>query len=149
MVGETRTLKIFLWVHYFDPHHPYDLHPEFANLPEEKNAKVFPVSASVDADRAAKIRAYDSEIAFDDNDLAKTLKLLDDLGVRDNTLIIFVADHGESLGDDGGIWGHGDHIFQPTVHVPMIFSYPKKFRREKGLLQTSRRWIFCPRYSVT
>ncbi len=118
--------KFFLWVHYFDPHHPYDLHPEFANLPEEKNAKIFPVSASVDADRAAKIRAYDSEIAFDDNDLAKTLKLLDDLGVRDNTLIIFVADHGESLGDDGGIWGHGDHIFQPTVHIPMIFSYPKE-----------------------
>ncbi len=117
--------KFFLWVHYFDPHHPYDLHPQFANLPQEKNAKIFPVSASADADRAAKIRAYDSEIAFDDNDLAKTLKLLDNLGVRDNTLIVFVADHGESLGEHG-IWGHGDHIYQPTVHVPMIYSYPKE-----------------------
>ena len=117
--------KFFLWVHYFDPHHPYDLHPEFANLPHEKNAKIFPVSASVDADRAAKIRAYDSEIAFDDNDLSKTLKMLDDLGVRDNTLIVFVADHGESLGENG-IWGHGYHIYQPTVHVPMIYSYPKE-----------------------
>jgi arylsulfatase A-like enzyme len=117
--------KFFLWVHYFDPHHPYDLHPEFANLPQERNAKIFPVSASVDAERAAKIRAYDSEIAFDDNDLAKTLKLLDDLGVRDNTLIVFVADHGESLGEQG-IWGHGYHIYQPTVRVPMIYSYPKE-----------------------
>ena len=117
--------KFFLWVHYFDPHHPYDLHPQFANLPQEKDAKIFPVSASVDADRAAKIRAYDSEIAFDDNDLAKTLKLLDDMGVRENTLIVFVADHGESLGEHG-IWGHGDHIYQPTVHVPMIYSYPKE-----------------------
>jgi arylsulfatase A-like enzyme len=117
--------KFFLWVHYFDPHHPYDLHPRFANLPHEKNAKIFPVSASADADRAAKIRAYDSEIAFDDNDLAKTLKLLDDLGVRDNTLIVFVADHGESLGEHD-IWGHGYHIYQPTVHVPMIYSYPKE-----------------------
>lgn len=117
--------RFFLWVHYFDPHHPYDLHPEFANLKLEKDAKIFPVSASVDADRAAKIRAYDSEIAFDDNDLAKTLKLLDDLGVRDNTLIVFVADHGESLGERG-IWGHGYHIYQPTVHVPMIYSYPKE-----------------------
>lgn len=117
--------KFFLWVHYFDPHHPYDLHPQFANLPHEKNAKFFPVSASSDADRAAKIRAYDSEIAFDDNDLAKTLKLLNDLGVRDDTLIVFVADHGESLGEHG-IWGHGYHIYQPTVHVPMIYSYPKE-----------------------
>lgn len=120
--------KFFLWVHYFDPHQPYDLHPEFANLPQQKNAKIFPVSAAVDADRAAKIRAYDSEIAFDDNDLAKTLKLLDDLGVRDNTLIVFVADHGESLGENG-MWGHGDHIDQPTVHVPMIYSYPREIQQ--------------------
>jgi arylsulfatase A-like enzyme len=115
----------FLWVHYFDPHHPYEIHSKFANLQHEKKATIFPVSASADADRAAKIRAYDSEIAFDDNDLAKTLKLLDDLGVRDNTLIVFVADHGESLGEQG-IWGHGYQIYQPTVHVPMIFWYPKE-----------------------
>jgi arylsulfatase A-like enzyme len=117
--------KFFLWVHYFDPHQPYDMHPEFANLPQEKNARIFPVSASVDAGRAAKIRAYDSEIAFDDNDLAKTLKLLDDLGVRDNTLIVFVADHGESLGEHG-VWGHGYNIYQEEMHIPMIYSYPKE-----------------------
>lgn len=115
----------FLWVHYFDPHEPYTLHPEFAHLPHINGAKIFPVSASVDADRAAKIRAYDSEIAFDDNDLAKTFKLLDDLGVRDQTLIVFVADHGENLGENG-VWGHGYHIDQPAIHVPMIFSYPKE-----------------------
>ena len=90
-----------------------------------KDAKIFPVSASQDADRAAKIRAYDSEIAFDDNDLAKTIKLLDDLGVRDQTLIVLVADHGENLGEHN-LWGHGDHIDQPAMHVPMIFSYPKE-----------------------
>jgi arylsulfatase A-like enzyme len=116
--------KFFLWVHYFDPHHPYDLHPAFADLPVDKHARILPISASVDPNRAEKIRAYDSEIAFDDNDLAKTLKLLDDLGVRDNTLIVFLADHGENLGENG-LWGHGDHIFQPTMHIPMIFSYPK------------------------
>jgi len=115
----------FLWVHYFDPHHPYDLHPKFANLPHIKDAKIFPVSATVDADRAAKIRAYDSEIAFDDNDLAKTLKLLDNLGVRDNTLIVLVGDHGESLGEHG-VWGHGYKIYQEDVHIPMIYSYPKE-----------------------
>lgn len=117
--------KFFLWVHYFDPHHPYDLHSRFANLPQEKNAKIFPISAKLDADRAAKIRAYDSEIAFDDNDLAKTLKLLDDMGVRDNTLIVFVADHGESLGEHG-LWGHGYNVYQEEMHIPMIYSYPKE-----------------------
>jgi arylsulfatase A-like enzyme len=117
--------RFFLWVHYFDPHEPYDLHAKFANLPQESHATIFPVSASVDADRAAKIRAYDSEIAFDDNDLAKTIKLLGDLGVRDHTLIVFVADHGENLGEHG-IWGHGYHIDQAAVHIPMIFSYPQE-----------------------
>ncbi|MCL5005337.1 MAG: sulfatase [Acidobacteria bacterium] len=117
--------RFFLWVHYFDPHEPYVLHPQFAHLPHMKNAKIFPISASVDAYRAAKIRAYDSEIAIDDNDLAKTFKLLDDLGVRDQTLIVFVADHGENLGEHG-IWGHGYHINQQEMHVPLIFSYPKE-----------------------
>ncbi len=115
----------FLWVHYFDPHEPYDLHKEFANLPHENHATIFPIPPSDDAKRAEKIRAYDSEIAFDDNDLAKTLKLLVDLGVRDHTLIVFAADHGENLGENG-IWGHGYHIDQPAVHVPLIFSYPKE-----------------------
>ena len=117
--------RFFLWVHYFDAHEPYVLHSKFAHLPHMKNAKIFPVSASVDADRAAKIRAYDSGIAFDDNDLAKTLKLLDQLGVRNNTLILVVADHGENLGEDG-IWGHGYHINQEAMHVPMVITYPKE-----------------------
>ncbi|MEJ2007178.1 MAG: sulfatase [Acidobacteriota bacterium] len=115
----------FLWVHYFDPHEPYVLHSEFANLPHMKNARFSPVAASAQPNRAAKIRAYDSGIAFDDNDLAKTLKLLDELGVRDKTLIVVVADHGENLGEDG-IWGHGYHINQEAMHVPMVISYPKE-----------------------
>ncbi len=115
----------FLWVHYFDAHEPYTLHSGFAHLPHMKNATIFPIATSVDPNRAAKIRAYDSGIAFDDNDLAKTLKLLDELGVRNNTLIVVVADHGENLGE-GGIWGHGYHINQEAMHVPMVISYPKE-----------------------
>lgn len=113
----------FMWVHYFDPHHPYELHAEYSDLPLVPRA-VNAQAAKRTPEEAQRIEAYDSEIAFDDHDLGKTLKLLDDLGVRENTLIVVVADHGESLGEHGYV-GHGDHIYQQIVHVPMIFSYPK------------------------
>jgi arylsulfatase A-like enzyme len=116
----TRHEPFFLWVHYFDPHGPYELHPEFANLPS-------PIAGGVpstgDEAEDARIRAYDSEIAFTDNDIGKTLKLLDEQGIRQSTLIYVVADHGEALGEHGYV-GHRGHVYQPIVHVPMIISYP-------------------------
>lgn len=116
----------FLWVHYFDPHEPYELHQEYADLPHVPNslqAKILPASAPP-PEMAKRIQAYDSEIAFDDHDIGKTFRLLDQLGLRDKTLIVLAADHGESLGEDGYV-GHGDHIYQQIVHVPLILSLPK------------------------
>jgi arylsulfatase A-like enzyme len=113
----------FLWVHYFDPHHPYELHSEYSDLPLVPRP-VIAKATKYTPEEVRRITAYDSEIALDDHDLGKTLKLLDELGIGENTLIVLVADHGESLGEHGYV-GHGDHIYQQIIHVPMIFSYPK------------------------
>ncbi len=115
----------FLWVHYFDAHEPYVPHPGFDHLPHMKDATIFPPPASANPQRAEKIRDYDSGIAFEDHDLSKTLKLLDEMGIRNKTLILVVGDHGEDLGERG-IWGHGYHIDQEEMHVPMVISYPKE-----------------------
>jgi hypothetical protein len=112
----------FLWVHYFDPHSPYELHSEYARLPLVPNPPI-PVATGIGKGLARTLRAYDSEIAFDDDDIGKTIDLLDQLGLRDHTLIVFAADHGESLGEHG-YWGYGDHIYQPIIHVPLIVSEP-------------------------
>jgi arylsulfatase A-like enzyme len=124
----------FLWVHYFDPHEPYELHSEYAELPRVPGALEAKYhGASGDSKEAAeRIAAYDSEIAFDDNDFGKTLGLLEKLRLRERTLIVVAADHGESLGENGYV-GHGDHIFQEIVHVPLIISYPKVIPEGKSV----------------
>ncbi len=125
----------FLWVHYFDPHAPYELHSEFASLPSNPNADGEDVPRRKQSMGAlAKIRAYDSEIAFTDKDIGKTLKLLDEEGLKDNTFIFVVADHGEALGEHGD-WGHGNKTEQGVVHVPMIAYFPGVLPQGKSIAQ--------------
>lgn len=52
------------------------------------------------------------------NDLLNKIK---QKGLFKSTLFIFVSDHGELLGDRGGIWGHGNAITPELVEVPMVF----------------------------
>lgn len=95
----------FTWVHYFDAHLPYTspLH----------NQAVF------------KNRGYDAEISFVDQQLGRLIQWLDDSGTRDNTIVILVADHGESLGEHQEAT-HGMFIYNSTMKIPMIINCPEK-----------------------
>lgn len=72
----------FLWVHYFDPHSPYEPPPDFAA-------------------RFAG-RPYDGEVAFVDAQIGVLLALLEAKGLAPRTRVLVTADHGESLGEHGG-----------------------------------------------
>jgi len=98
--------KFFFWVHYFDPHAPYTppepYRTEYAKGP------------------------YDGEIDYADEQTGKLLQVLDEMGIRDRTLIIVVSDHGEGLGQHGE-QTHSLLIYDSTLHVPMIFSAAPPF----------------------
>jgi arylsulfatase A-like enzyme/tetratricopeptide (TPR) repeat protein len=92
----------FLWVHFFDPHRPYDPPPPFR-------------------DRFAD-RPYDGEIAFVDAQVRELLALTGDpAGQR--TIILVAADHGEGLGEHGEPT-HGLFIYDSTIRVPLIVAGP-------------------------
>ncbi len=91
----------FLWVHYFDPHAPY--HPP---APYARRYAQDP---------------YAGEVAFMDAELGRLLKALRQLGRTDDTLVIAVGDHGESLGEHGEL-AHGYLLYDPTVRVPLIMA---------------------------
>ncbi len=98
--------KFFFWVHYFDPHAPY---------------------APPEPYRTNYARGlYDGEIDYADEQIGKLLGVLDEIGVRDRTLVIFVSDHGEGLGQHGE-QTHSLLVYDSTLHVPMIFSAPPPF----------------------
>jgi len=93
----------FLWVHYFDPHAPYQPPPE----------------------SAARVagRAYDGEIAFVDTQIGVLLGRLEESGELARTLVVATADHGESLGEHGELT-HGVFVYDATLRVPLIVAGP-------------------------
>jgi arylsulfatase A-like enzyme len=114
----------FAWVHYFDPHSPYDFREHFADLP--KSGSSMPPE-STDAETRERIRAYDTEIAYMDWHLGKLLNVLEELKVADSTLVVLTADHGESLGEHDYV-GHGRHLYQNIIRVPLIIRWPGKVK---------------------
>jgi predicted AlkP superfamily pyrophosphatase or phosphodiesterase len=99
----------FLWLHYFDPHTPYDPPAEWANVSDADDPN---------------IRAYDGEVAYMDNEIGRLLDYLESSDLRDNTLIIVVADHGESLGEHDYFWDHGKYLYDTETRVPLIVNGP-------------------------
>lgn len=104
----------FGWVHLFDPH----------------DAKLMPPQELLDSfkperwrDRAIATRAvYDAEVRFMDQQIGRLLEALDQRGLRERTVVIVVADHGEGLGDHDW-WPHG-LLYQEQIRVPLILSLP-------------------------
>jgi len=89
--------KFFLWAHYYDPHAPYD--------PPEPYQRQYAKDP------------YDGEIAYMDEQVGRLLDGLDQMGLASRTLIIAMADHGESLGE------HGE-----AAHGIFLMTRPSTFR---------------------
>ncbi len=102
--------KFFLFLHYFDPHSPYNFHKRFGFMSK--------------AGQPSSVDRYDSEIAYTDDCIGKVIKKLKDLDLYDSTLLIITSDHGESLGEHSEK-SHGYFIYNSTLHVPLIIKIPK------------------------
>src|SRR5262249_30554815 len=96
--GEKR--PFFLWVHFFDPHRPYDPPEPFRSDYRD--------------------RPYDGEIAFVDRQIGQLLNL----GITQlPTIVAITADHGEGLGEHDEPT-HGLLLYDTTIRVPLIFVGP-------------------------
>jgi arylsulfatase A-like enzyme/Flp pilus assembly protein TadD len=98
-----RTGPWFLWIHLFDPHHPY--------APPEPFLSQYAG------------RPYEGEVAYTDAAVGKLLDTLDEMKISGRTAIVFTADHGESLGDHGEMT-HGYFAYNVTLRVPLILAVP-------------------------
>ncbi len=95
--------RFFLWVHYFDPHQPYNAPPpydtQFAGAP------------------------YDGEMAFMDENFGKLMAMLEAHDLVENTIIAIVGDHGEGLHEHNEPT-HAHFIYDATMRVPLLFAVP-------------------------
>ena len=101
------------WVHYVEPHSPYRLWEDLTR----------PLGLDVSRGASESDR-YDTEVAYVDREVDRLLSGLGELGVDpDGTLILFVSDHGESLGEHD-FWGHGRYVYENSLHIPMGIVWP-------------------------
>jgi arylsulfatase A-like enzyme len=114
LIHRERERPFFLFVHYFDPHNPYDPPEPFASRFRGEGPK-----GSVDE----IVSRYDGEIAFADAQIGRLLETIDHLGIAENTLIVVTGDHGEGLSQHGQMY-HGVEVYEEAVRIPLVFRWP-------------------------
>jgi len=143
-LNELKNGKFFLYLHYIGPHWPYLSTEPYENMfdPDYKgehnfnqiNGKikrsdlVFSNKLSKEENEHA-IAHYDGAIRYIDYEIGRLLGHLENLKLKDNTLIILTADHGECFGEHGIYFNHGEYLYDEGLVVPLIFRHtelPKK-----------------------
>jgi arylsulfatase A-like enzyme len=92
-------------------------------------------------DWAERIRYYYAYTTLIDQQIGRMIHHLDEAGLRDNTIIIFVADHGETLGTHGGLTGKGWNHFEEIQRIPFIVWLPERYRADEGLPGVADEWV--------
>jgi arylsulfatase A-like enzyme len=110
--------KFFLFVHYTEPHGPYLYHKEFDRGFDKVAPEFYPLGSN-----QKKIKKYDTEIGFVDFYIGEFLRKIKEYGLYEDSLIIFLADHGESFGEHD-YYGHGRRLYNSGLHVPLIVKFP-------------------------
>lgn len=124
----------FAWVHYFDPHGDYNPPGLFDTMyraadhfdpveprpwmdisTERKKGR------EVDPDEI--IARYKGEISYLDSEIGRLLDLLEETGLHRRTLVVLVADHGESMTEKGIFFCHAG-LYNQVLHVPLILRHP-------------------------
>jgi len=146
-----RDRRFFLYLHFREPHFPYDPPPPFDTRfgPDGPIAKRSRGDAAFFTDlnqgrrRAAPgeiehlVRLYDGNLAYADQQLGLLRRALEAAGLWDRSVVIVAADHGEELFEHGWV-GHNVHLYEESVRVPLIVKLPKAAgvagRRVSGLV---------------
>jgi len=140
-IGRHSDGPFLAFAHYYDSHLPYSPPAPYDTLfrgdyagpignsveleqfPHDVGgySPVLKALSSADWDRIKSL--YDGEIAFMDREVGKLIKGIEDLKLRETTLIVLLSDHGEEFFEHGG-FAHGHSLFTELLAVPLIFSLP-------------------------
>jgi arylsulfatase len=140
-----RDEPFFLFIHYWDPHWPFNPPERYRKLFYEGNPTdpnnhslhewwQHPLGAAAretwlrtaegvitDADYVTAL--YDQEIRYLDDGVAQLLEALDELSLAESTLVLFTGDHGESMTEHGIYFDHHG-LYDSTIHVPLVMRWP-------------------------
>jgi iduronate 2-sulfatase len=136
LLEQHRNEPFFIAAGFYRPHCPFiapqkyfDLYPDLDRIPVSEYSEVLlrqsPTASRgivwdvpLDEQREA-IRAYYASISFMDAQVGRLLDALDRLGLAENTIVVFMSDHGYHLGDHGGLWMK-QSLFERSTRTPLI-----------------------------
>jgi choline-sulfatase len=131
-----REWRFLAYLHYMDVHGPYgdvgDAPPAPAGVRPQVAAGDPPRirrhlrrgGPALTATEVAHLHAlYRADLVAWDTELARLLAGLAELGLDRSTVVIVTADHGEELFEHGWV-GHGSHLYEESIRVPLIVRGP-------------------------
>ena len=141
-----RKKPFFCWSSWIAPHPPWNPPEPFASMyknedmplpvnydrnietipPQKRGMVNFADMGNAPSERLQRVKAlYSGNISLIDKGIGQILKVMDELGLAENTLVVFASDHGEMLGDHGQ-W-QKNSPFEASVRVPMLVRLPSRF----------------------
>jgi len=139
-IEDNRDKDFFLWVHYYDPHIPYEPPLEYISQNAPSNSRI-----GNDLRSAGNIRGghfvptkeekawikelYNAEVRYVDDNIGRLLEKMKELNMYNDSLIIMTSDHGEEFWDHGG-FEHGHSLYNELIHVPLIIKAPGNAPRQ-------------------
>ncbi len=151
-----RERPFFCMMSVFDPHNPYDDYPpesaagvDRVNIPDpvppisggpepygirmEREHSYLGAFRNFGPEDIREMRfGYAASIGFLDEEVGRVLETLDETDDRENTLVVFVSDHGDMLGDHG-LLVKGAFFYDPCTRVPLIIRWPGRIPVGKRL----------------
>lgn len=125
--------RFFAWVHFINPHSSYDYRemaekfysPNYTGKYEKRSgARVqsydIEEMSEEDLDRIGEL--YNGEVHFADHRFGQVMEHVKKLGLKDDTLIVMTADHGEAYREHGVLGHH--QLYEEVVRVPLIVRHP-------------------------
>lgn len=141
-IKEQGDMNYFLYLHVIDPHAPYNPPEEFRRRYNEvkpgkqevpRNPRLDPSWVTQPSRQGRKAR-YEGEIENNDFHFQTFLDGLEKLKTANSTLLVFIADHGEFLGEHD-LWTHLPPCYTQVIKTPMIMVCPEKLPQNRIVSQ--------------
>ena len=121
----------FLWIHYMDPHAPYNP-PTDATLTRFEHEGQKPLALKPNlyqtlpgvSDGLTYVDRYDEEIAYTDREIGRLFGAYDRQDLLAGAIVILTADHGEVLLERRPYFKHSPHILNVVLRVPLLVRWP-------------------------
>jgi arylsulfatase A-like enzyme len=148
-IRDNRDKAFVLWCSFWGPHTPITPSAPWSTQYDPNNLTLPPNLHVIDQQmpgvdtllsksgtypedfyHSATLGYYYGLVSQIDYNIGRILDELDDLGLTDNTIVVYTADHGEMMAEHGA-WTKGKTAYEAQIRIPFILSFPGLFTKEK------------------